>query len=77
MPALTDKTPKDQLKIQIDSGIHTQLRKLCDRHRRTPAGQIEFMTIEAFQKDFAGPGLRPGKEVSQAVKQNRRKSKET
>ena len=58
------KTAKVQLKVQLDPDIHGKLRKLCDLHRRTPAGQIEFMTLAFFQKDFegAGPGLRPGKE---------------
>lgn len=55
--------PKVQLKTQMDPHIHRKLRALCDLHRRTPAGQIEFMTNTAFEKDIegAGPGLRPGK----------------
>lgn len=55
--------PKVQLKVQLDPDIHRKLRKLCDLHRRTPGGQIEHMTLSAFQMDFAGegPGPRPGK----------------
>ena len=36
---------KDQLKVQIDPDVHRRLRALCAKSRRTPAGQIEFMTI--------------------------------
>jgi hypothetical protein len=63
MPRANKSEVKVQLKIQMDPHIHRKLRSLCDLHRRTPAGQIEFMTIAAFQKDFegTGPGLRPGK----------------
>ncbi len=43
------KAPKVQLKIQIDPAIHERLRRLCDATRRTPAGQIEHMTL-AFCK---------------------------
>jgi hypothetical protein len=71
--------PKVQLKVQIDPGINRKLRGLCDLHRRTPAGQIEHMTLFFFQQDFAGagPGLRPGKEGLQAdVRKGRRSSKE-
>jgi hypothetical protein len=62
---MTEKAAKIQLKVQIDPDIHRKLRRLCDLHRRTPAGQIEHMTLSSFQKDFveAGPGLRPGKNV--------------
>jgi hypothetical protein len=31
--------------VQINPAIHRLLRDLCRRSRRTPAGQIEFMTI--------------------------------
>jgi hypothetical protein len=57
------KRSKVQVKVQLDPDIHRKLRKLCDLHRRTPAGQIEHMTLSAFQTDFAGegPGLRPGR----------------
>lgn len=46
-PADAPTTPgaKDQLKVQIDPAVHKLLRELCARSRRTPAGQIEFMTI--------------------------------
>lgn len=56
---------KEQLKIQIDPGIHQKLRALCDLHRRTPAGQIEHMALFFFQRDLEGegPGLRPGKKT--------------
>jgi hypothetical protein len=59
------KPSKVQLKVQLDPDIHRRLRKLCDAHRRTPAGQIEHMTLFFFQTDFegAGPGLRPGKKI--------------
>jgi hypothetical protein len=61
---LTSKGGKVQLKVQIDPAIHQKLRKLCEAHRRTPAGQIEHMTLHFFQTDFegVGPGLRPGKQ---------------
>ena len=77
---MTEKSVKEQLKIQIDPGIHRKLRSLCDLHRRTPAGQIEHMTLFFFQQDLegAGPGLRPGKnEGTQAdARRSRRTSKE-
>jgi hypothetical protein len=76
---LSKNFPKVQLKVQLDPEIHRKLRGLCDLHRRTPAGQIEFMTLTAFQNNSEGegPGLRPGKEVIPAAgKRNRRPSKE-
>lgn len=58
------KLPRIQLKVQLDPAIHQELRKLCEVHRRTPAGQIEHMTLAFFKTDFEGegPGLRPGKQ---------------
>jgi hypothetical protein len=76
---MTEKAVKEQLKVQIDPGIHRKLRSLCDLHRRTPAGQIEHMTLFFFHQDFegAGPGLRPGKEGIKAdTRKDRRPSKE-
>ena len=73
------QAPKVQLKIQIEPEIHGKLRRLCEIHRRTPAGQIEHMTLFFFQQDFegAGPGLRPGKGGLQAdARKDRRPSKE-
>jgi hypothetical protein len=51
--ARTEQRPaKEQLKIQIDPDVHRRLRALCDRSRRTPAGQIEFMTIMFDKNDL-------------------------
>jgi hypothetical protein len=43
---------KDQLKIQIAPEVHRLLRALCEKSRRTPAGQIEFMTIMFHRHDI-------------------------
>ena len=64
-PAPAPKAAKVQLKVQLAPDIHGKLRSLCDLHRRTPAGQIEFMALAFYQKDIegAGPGLRPGEQI--------------
>ncbi len=43
---------KEQLKIQIAPDVHRLLRALCAKNRRTPAGQIEFMTIMFHRHDL-------------------------
>jgi hypothetical protein len=48
----SDSSAKDQLKIQINREAHRKLRALCDRSRRTPAGQIEFMTIMFYDGEL-------------------------
>jgi hypothetical protein len=51
-PAPPTRPPKDQLKIQIAPEVHRLLRALCEKSRRTPAGQIEFMTIMFHRHDM-------------------------
>jgi hypothetical protein len=48
------KRPKDQLKVLIDRDVHRKLRALCEKERRTPAGEIEFLVI----KEMAETGQR-------------------
>lgn len=55
-PTLSKKGHKEQLKVQIDPTIHGLLRKLCEKARRTPAGQIEFMTVVFARRDVEGAG---------------------
>lgn len=49
MNARARRTAKVQLKVQLDPTIHRKLRRLCSSTRRTPAGQIEHMTL-AFER---------------------------
>lgn len=49
------KGDKEQLKIQIDPEVHRLLRDLCARSRRSPAGQIEFMTIMFHKQSLDRP----------------------
>lgn len=51
-PAPPMRPVKDQLKIQIAPEVHRLLRALCEKSRRTPAGQIEFMTIMFHRHDI-------------------------
>ncbi len=55
------KMRKDQLKVQIDPVIHRLLRELCEKSRRTPAGQIEFMTLMFHKHGGEKPGTAKGR----------------
>ncbi len=44
-----DKPSKRQLKVRLDPEAFDLLLELCEKARRLPAGQIEFMTL-MFQK---------------------------
>ena len=54
-PANEKKESKVQLKVQLDHKIHERLRRLCDSTRRTPAGQIEHMTLAFCRGDVQNP----------------------
>ena len=49
------KKEKEQLKVQIDPEIHRVLRDLCAKSRRSPGGQIEYMTLMFKEHNLENP----------------------